>query len=151
MIVVEAGRLLLVKHQHPETGEVWWVPPGGGVEGGETLFECARRETFEETGLSVELDKIVYVREFVEPGCHHCELFLLCTSYTGTLTISNVAGTGIDEHYIKDVRFLSRKEVGQITVHPENLKDEFWEDSERGFPTTRYLGLDRSDEKATYV
>jgi 8-oxo-dGTP pyrophosphatase MutT (NUDIX family) len=31
--------------------EVWWVPPGGGVETADTsVFDCARRETFEETG-----------------------------------------------------------------------------------------------------
>ena len=56
-IVVEGDSMLLVKHQGhgPEDGYMWWVPPGGGVEGEESLVECARRETLEETGLSVEL------------------------------------------------------------------------------------------------
>ena len=88
-IVVEDGKLLLVKHQHPEDGSVWWVPPGGGIEGGESIFECARRETFEETGLSVDLDRVIYIREFVEPGYHHCELFIL-VSWFGCVTITSL-------------------------------------------------------------
>ena len=44
-----------------------YVPPGG-IEGEESLTECARRETLEETSLSVELGKIAYIREFVELG-----------------------------------------------------------------------------------
>ena len=42
------------------------------IEGDESLEECARRETLEETGLSVEIGDIVYVRDFLEPGYHHC-------------------------------------------------------------------------------
>lgn len=35
--------------------ESHWIVPGGGIEPGETLRDCAIREVFEETGLLVEL------------------------------------------------------------------------------------------------
>jgi 8-oxo-dGTP diphosphatase len=52
-IIVEAGRVLLVKRGHaPLRGE--WSIPGGVLEVGETVRQAAVREACEETGLTVE-------------------------------------------------------------------------------------------------
>ena len=153
-IVVEGDSLLLVQHQHDEIkgGEVWWVPPGGGVEGEESLVECATRETFEETGVSVVLGDIAYVREFVEPGYHHCEVFFVATSHSGEAAVGvNPEPAILDVvHLIKDARFVHRDEMAGMTIYPERLKDSFWEDLANGFPKTKYLGVDRSADK-TYL
>ena len=51
-IVLDAdGRLLLLKWLRPD-GAVVWITPGGAVEPGESLEEAARRELWEETGLT---------------------------------------------------------------------------------------------------
>lgn len=38
-----------------------WAPPSGGVEPGETIAECARREVREETGIDVIPEAIIAV------------------------------------------------------------------------------------------
>src|SRR5512142_962305 len=55
--VIQDGKILLTKR---EDFEVWCLP-GGGVEDGESLAEAAIREAKEETGLYVELTRLVGV------------------------------------------------------------------------------------------
>ena len=37
-------RVLLVRFEHPVSGDSWWAPTGGGIEPGETEEEALRRE-----------------------------------------------------------------------------------------------------------
>jgi len=52
-----AGELLLVRHERLRVAG--WEPPGGHVEGGETAEQGAVRETAEETGVDVEVGRLV--------------------------------------------------------------------------------------------
>ena len=47
-----AGRVLLMRWRDPYDDRVYWEPPGGGLDAGETPLEAARRELHEETGLA---------------------------------------------------------------------------------------------------
>ena len=53
--VIEDGRILLTQREDFET----WILPGGGVADGESLAQAALRETKEESGLDVELTRLV--------------------------------------------------------------------------------------------
>lgn len=55
--VIQDGKILLTKREDFET----WILPSGGVEDGESLAQAAIRETKEETGLDVELTRLVGV------------------------------------------------------------------------------------------
>ena len=52
VIVVRDGRVLLGKRRNAH-GAGTWQFPGGHLEYGESIEACARRELFEETGLSI--------------------------------------------------------------------------------------------------
>ena len=59
-VVLDAGRVLLVKRGHaPLKGQ--WSLPGGRVETGETLEQAVAREVLEETGVTIEVGPIVEV------------------------------------------------------------------------------------------
>jgi len=59
-VIVEAGRVALVKRAHaPLAGE--WSIPGGALEVGELVRDAAAREALEETGLTVEPQELLGV------------------------------------------------------------------------------------------
>ena len=136
-LITHHDRLLLVNHR--ERGQYdFWVPPGGKLQGEESIFDCARRETMEETGLSVVLDRIIYIVEYAEPGYHFCKFFIRCQTFDGNLTLANREQ---GETFLVNARFFSKTDMEELDVRPTILKDRFWDDLEAGFPETRYLGL----------
>jgi len=52
------GRLLMIKRGH-EPGAGLWSIPGGRIEPGETDAEAVVREMIEETGLTVEVGRLI--------------------------------------------------------------------------------------------
>jgi len=57
VVINERDDVLLQLRRDTDT----WAPPSGGVEPGETVAECARREVLEETGIEVAPESILAV------------------------------------------------------------------------------------------
>lgn len=68
-----SGAVLLLKWRDPVDGRVFWEPPGGGIEPGETSREAAVRELYEETGLDAEISRrsILVDRDYIWAGRRH--------------------------------------------------------------------------------
>ena len=64
--VLRDDQVLLVRRAK-DPGRMTWSLPGGAQELGETVFEAARREVMEETGLAVTILGLVDVVDSIRP------------------------------------------------------------------------------------
>ena len=66
VVVFKGGDVLLIQRgRPPRVGQ--WSLPGGAQELGETVFEAARREVMEETGVEVDILGLVDVVDSIQP------------------------------------------------------------------------------------
>ncbi|MFH1589021.1 MAG: NUDIX hydrolase [archaeon] len=144
VLIFKNKKLLLIKHVNPKTGYTWWVPPGGGIKGAESIFEAALREVWEETGTKVELDRIVYLRQLIyrEQEQNVLTIYLLAKNLKGSFTLDNIKCHGMDEHYIKEIKFFDKKEIQKINVFPKELRTILWDDYTENFPNIKFLGVE---------
>jgi 8-oxo-dGTP pyrophosphatase MutT (NUDIX family) len=103
----ENGRVLMGLHADRKI----WVIPGGLVEPGETPSDGAVRETYEETGLIVELTGVLGVfggKELVIDYVNGDR-----AAYVGTIFRGRVIGGDLraDGEEILEVRYISREEI----------------------------------------
>jgi 8-oxo-dGTP diphosphatase len=92
VIIPSEGRVVLIRRaSDPFAGQ--WALPGGFVEVGETVEQAARREAAEETGLAVELARLVGVYSDPErdPRGHNVSVAFLARVLSGELSAATDA------------------------------------------------------------
>lgn len=116
-VIVDAGRVALVRRgQPPLLGE--WSIPGGVLEVGETLREGAMREAREETGLIVDAGELLGIFERLVPGedgrlrYHYVLMDFLCVWTGGELLAASDAA---------DVRWFRSEELEALKLAPDTL------------------------------
>jgi ADP-ribose pyrophosphatase YjhB (NUDIX family) len=102
-VLIEEKRILLVKHKQKIDETRFWSLPGGKVEQGETLEYAIKREMFEETGLNVEILRLLYVCDKPEEQVSRIHFLFRLKKIDGALTLpSNL----YDENNITDIKFV---------------------------------------------
>lgn len=84
-VIIRDGQVLLERARW--RGEISYFLPGGGQKPGEPLHDTVRREVFEETGVTVSVDRLSWVREYiglrhpavrVDAGMHRVDFVFSC-------------------------------------------------------------------------
>lgn len=122
----EEGRILMVR-QHHEDRDLWMVP-GGGIEEGENSIDAAVREVKEETGLDVEITGVAWHIEEVSPerGQRFVN-YMIGRIVGGELVLGGDPELAEDRQVLREVRFLSREEIGSLPhVYPKFFNEEIW-------------------------
>lgn len=127
-ILIEEGKILLIKHRSIGKKGILWAPPGGGMQFGESAEETIRREFEEETGLKVKVQRYLFTHEFLNPPLHAIELFFEVSRTGGKLIRGYDPEMNKDEQIIALVAFLDMdkiKEIDHDSIHYmlRNLKN----------------------------
>jgi len=144
-VVARDGALLLVRHQKPDR-DPYWVLPGGRLEPGETIPECAEREISEETGLSARFSGLLYVSEFLREGRHTVDITVRMAPEGDE---EAVLGTDPEvapgsEPTLRELRWVSEDELRGIELLPSSIKVRLLEDAACGWTaSTLYIGASR--------
>lgn len=127
------GQLLLVLGQDPARPEVgtWWFTPGGGLDEAESHREGARRELFEETGITAQLsDEPAFERtiEFPFDGglYRQHEFFYAAVSETSEIKPQHL--TELELRAVLGTRWWDISDLASThdVVHPPLLQDVEW-------------------------
>lgn len=88
VIVVRNGRVLLGKRKNAH-GAGCWQFPGGHLEYGESVQSCARRELFEETGLTLTASRLgPFTNDLFEiEKKHYVTLFVIAERTVGNAVV----------------------------------------------------------------
>ncbi len=129
IIINENSEILLVKHRKKE--KEYWVLPGGHLDYGETIAQCAERELKEETTLDCKFERIVFISESLAPSGqrHIINIFVLLKVQGGQIQI------GAGEDVLCDIAYKPLKELKDLVVYP-NINTEIIKNQKENWPNS---------------
>lgn len=125
-IIIQDEQLLAIKKQ--DIDGYYYILPGGGQEHGETLHQALERECIEEVNASVNIDQLLFIREYIgknhehfafDSDVHQMEYMFLCHIQESANDIGN--GVAPDDGQI-GVEWLALTELLNYRLYPQTMR-----------------------------
>jgi ADP-ribose pyrophosphatase YjhB (NUDIX family) len=112
------GRVLLCRQEKP--GKQYWLLPGGGVDGGETLMEALRRELREELGIAVDaqFEGPVAIVDSIAPKDMTSKKHVVHIIFSTDLSHRSLEDVETNDAAVRGARLFTHDELEEIVVHP---------------------------------
>jgi 8-oxo-dGTP diphosphatase len=116
------NRILLCRQEKP--GKEYWLLPGGGVDGGETLVGALRRELGEELGLrdSFPLEGPIAVAESIAPAWQAGDRHIVHIVFGADLSDRSLEDVETNDAAVRGARLFSLDELEDIVLHPPIMR-----------------------------
>ncbi|QSB14039.1 NUDIX domain-containing protein [Natronosporangium hydrolyticum] len=114
VVTNDAGQLLLIHRTDNDN----WSLPGGAMDLGESLPQCAVRETFEETGVHVEVTGLVGI--FTDPKhvIHYTSNDEVRQEFSVVFTARPTGGTPTPSSESREVHWVTLDQLDTLTMDP---------------------------------
>ena len=124
VVLVRDKKILVLKSRYPSSvphGGEFYLLPGGGAEGMESLKEAAAREATEETGYDVDIKKLLYILEWIDAkkGANAVNVVFLGEIIGGEETHLN--DPDFHKGNILAIEWKSVDELRQVVFHPKGI------------------------------
>lgn len=113
VVISRGDEILLVRHVKGD--RQYWLVPGGGLDWGESIEDCAIREIKEETNLDIKLIKLLFISESLS---REYERHLVNLTFLGQITGGIDDVQVVNDERIKEARFFPIADLGRIELHP---------------------------------
>ena len=121
-IVMQEDQILLVRYNNTN-GKSYLVGPGGTVLSNEGIYRAVVREVWEENGLEVSPQKVLFVEDLLSRRYRIVKIWLLCKLVGGQLNNTEEAL----EEGITDVAWYRKDQLLNEIVYPPALLSYDWE------------------------
>jgi ADP-ribose pyrophosphatase YjhB (NUDIX family) len=131
------GRVLLCRHEKPGRGE-YWLLPGGGVNGGESLVEALRRELEEEVAIGEDLtfEGPVAVVDSIAPKQPLVGRHVVHIIFAADLSGRSLERVTSTDAAVRGHRLFEPADLDEVVLHP---------------PIQRFLGRWQPGDPAVYL
>ena len=132
-IIIRDGKLLVMKRN--KFGEVYYTLIGGGVDLGESPEQSLVRELYEETTMTAQRARLVFIEQAGEP--YGDQYVFLCDDVSGEPKLSpdseeaKISNLGQNTY---EPMWLPLSDLASVPFRSETLKKKLLDGFARGFP-----------------
>jgi len=112
------GQILLCRHEKP--GKEYWLLPGGGVNGGESLVDALHRELVEELGIDEDIpfEGPVCIVESIAPQWTLSAKHVVHIVFAGDLSGRSLEAVSSEDAAVRGHRLFALDDLDSIVMHP---------------------------------
>ena len=136
-ILIEDNKILLVKQKYKDRE---WSLPGGRLENGESIENGLIREMFEETGLNVQIEYMLYTCDVPDTNYNLIHITFLLSKKSGDIILPT---NEFDSNPISDVKFVELNDLVAYGFSERFMQLAFQEFPNKGnyFSSKSHIGL----------